>query len=98
MATAGALQDAGSHGYVPDELELEPELPWSQCDGFDCVVLVAVVPAFDFELPPPLAARATPAPPRASAVTAVASRAACLGRNTWASFLSRWLLHRTSHP
>jgi hypothetical protein len=47
------------------------------------VVVVAVVAAPDdlgFELPP-LAAIATPVPPRASAV-AVASKAACLGRNT----------------
>jgi hypothetical protein len=67
---------------------VEPELSWSQCDGFDCVVVVAVVLAFDFEPPPPLAAIATPAPPSARAVTAVASRAACVGRNMEASFLS----------
>jgi hypothetical protein len=49
------------------------------------VVVVAVVAApDDLELePPPLAAIATPVPPSASAVTAVASRAACFGRNTW---------------
>jgi hypothetical protein len=45
------------------------------------VVVAAVVPAPD-DLEPPLAASATPAPPSASAVTAVASQTACLGRNT----------------
>ena len=47
------------------------------------VVVVAVVAApDDLELElPPLAAMATPVPPRANAV-AVASKAACLGRNT----------------
>jgi hypothetical protein len=46
--------------------------------------VVAVVPAPDepeLELPP-LAASATPAPPSAMAVTAVASQTACFGRNT----------------
>jgi hypothetical protein len=46
--------------------------------------VVAVVAAFDeleLELPPP-AAIATPAPPSASVVTTLASRAVCLGRNT----------------
>jgi hypothetical protein len=49
------------------------------------VVVVAVVAApDDVELEPPLpAAIATPVPPRANAVAAVATRAACLGRNTW---------------
>jgi hypothetical protein len=48
------------------------------------VVVVAVVDASDdFEPePPPPAASATPVPPSAIAVTAVASQAACLGRNT----------------
>jgi hypothetical protein len=49
------------------------------------VVVVAVVVAPDdlvAELPP-LAAIATPAPPSASVVTALASRAVCLGRNTY---------------
>jgi hypothetical protein len=61
-----------------------PLLSWSQCDVLDGVVVVAVVAAPDeleLELPP-LAAMATPAPPRASAVTALARTAACLGRNT----------------
>jgi len=49
------------------------------------VVVVAVVAApDDVEVePPPLAAIATPVPPTASAVTALATRTACLGRNTW---------------
>jgi hypothetical protein len=58
---------------------------WSQCEELDCgVVVVAVVAApDDLELElPPLAAIATPVPPRASTV-AVASKAACLGRNTF---------------
>jgi hypothetical protein len=54
------------------------------------VVVVAVVVAPDdllVELPP-LAASATPAPPSASVVIALASRTVCLGRNTWTSFRS----------
>jgi hypothetical protein len=56
----------------------------SQWCELDCVVVVAVVPASDEpELePPPLAASATPAPPSAIAVRAVASQTARLGRNT----------------
>jgi hypothetical protein len=47
------------------------------------VVVVAVVAAPDgSESLPPLAAMATPAPPSAMAVTAVARRAVCFGRNT----------------
>jgi hypothetical protein len=58
-------------------------LSWSQCDDSDCVVVVAVVAASDdLEPLPPLAAIATPAPPKAMAVTAVARRAVCFGRNT----------------
>jgi hypothetical protein len=84
---------------VSDELEFEfePESSWSQCDGLDGVVVLAVVPAFDFEPPPPLAASATPAPTRANAVMAVASRAACLGRNTW-SLLSFAVGSSIEHP
>jgi hypothetical protein len=47
------------------------------------VVVVAVVAApDDLEPLPPPAAIATPAPPSAMAVTAVARRAVCFGRNT----------------
>jgi hypothetical protein len=58
-------------------------LSWSQCDDPDCEGVVAVVAAPDeLESLPPLAAIATPAPPRAMAVAAVARRAVCFGRNT----------------
>ena len=57
-------------------------LSWSQCDEPDCVVVVAVVAAPDELESLPPAAIATPAPPRAMAVTAVARRAVCFGRNT----------------
>jgi hypothetical protein len=58
-------------------------LSWSQCDDPDCVVVVAVVAAPDeLASSPPPAATATPAPPSARAVTAVARRAVCFGRNT----------------
>jgi hypothetical protein len=60
-----------------------PLLSWSQCDVLDGVVVAVVAAPDDLELElPPLAAMATPAPPRASAVTALARTAACLGRNT----------------
>jgi hypothetical protein len=59
-------------------------LSWSQWCELDCVVVAAVVvPAPDEpELEPPLAASATPAPPSAIAVTAVAAQTTCFGRNT----------------
>jgi hypothetical protein len=62
------------------------------CDELVCVVVVPVEPAPDeleLELLPPLAAIATPAPPSAIAVSAVASQTACFGRITWTSFRSR---------
>ncbi len=48
------------------------------------MVVVAVVPAPDeeLELPPPLAASATPAPPSAIPARAVAIQTACFVRNT----------------
>jgi len=61
------------------------------------VVVVAVVTAPDEpELEPPPAASATPAPPRAVAVTAVASQTACFGRNTCDLLSVVVLLHRTA--
>ena len=60
-------------------------MSWSQCDDPDpdCVVVVAVVAAPDeLEFSPFDAAIATPAPPSAMAVTAVARRAVCFVRNT----------------
>ena len=58
---------------------------------------MAVVAAFDdleLELPP-LAATATPVPPRASVVTMPASKAVCLGRNTCDLLSVVVFLHRT---
>jgi len=48
--------------------------------------------------PPPLAAIATPVPPTASTAAVPASRAACLGRNTWdlLSVAGQCSLDRTS--
>jgi hypothetical protein len=55
------------------------------------------VPAPDEELElPPLAASATPAPPRASAVRAVASQATCFVRNTCDLLSVVVFLHRTT--